>query len=69
MERFESEWKSADVALCGVDGSEISVRVVSLERCEAAELSESSAELREEAEETEFDAFRCARNVDTSGAL
>jgi len=55
--------------LGGVDGSEMSVSVVSLERCDAAELSESSAELREEAEETEFDGFRCARIAETSGAL
>jgi hypothetical protein len=69
MERFEREWKRDDDALSGVDGSEISVSVVSPERCEAAELSESSAELRDDAEETEFDAFRCARIVETSGAL
>jgi hypothetical protein len=69
MERFEREWKRDDDALCGVEGSEISVSVVSPERCEAAELSESSAELRDDAEETELDAFRCARIVETSGAL
>jgi len=57
------------VALDGVDGSDMSVNVVSRERCDAAEQSESSAELRDDAEDTEFEAFLCARIVETSGAL
>jgi hypothetical protein len=69
IERFEREWKREDVALCGVDGSDMSVNVVSLEWCDAAELSESSAELRDDDEETELEAFRCARIIETSGAL
>jgi hypothetical protein len=64
---LKSELAALDVALDG--GDDISVSVVSRDRCEPAEESESSAELRDDVEETEFEALRCARIVETSGAL
>jgi len=67
--RFENERKTEVDKLTGEGGSETSVNVVSADRCEAAELSDSSPELREEVEETELEALRCARISDTSGAL
>jgi len=67
--RFEREGKREFDVVKGDVGSDISVRVVSRDRCEPAELSESSAELREEVEDTEFEAFRCARISATFGAL
>jgi len=69
-DRFEKEWKREVETVCSGDGgSEMSVNVVSRDRCEPAELSESSAELRDEVEDTEFEALRCARISDTLGAL
>jgi hypothetical protein len=68
---FELKRKIELVALEGVldGGGDTSVSAVSRDRCEPAEQSESSAELREEAEDTEFEALRCARIIETSGAL
>lgn len=48
---------------------ETSVKVVSREVCDVDEVSDSSAELREEPDDTEKDALRWARTSETSGAL
>lgn len=49
---------------------EASVKAVSREVVDIVDVSDSSAELRrEDPEETEADALRCARTDETSGAL
>jgi hypothetical protein len=65
--KLKRELDALDGVLDG--GFDTSVNVVSRERCEPAEESESSAELRDDVDDTEFEALRCARIVETSGAL